>query len=376
MPNVRVQAFVAAAFMGAAALAACAAPSTPLTSTAPIADPAGQRCGPTTTVRGVAGDWPVLAGPTPDDRGVIVAARDMRVSPENQSSIVEIGQDSDERRLIAQLRGTPNPFAVSPDTRWIAAVEQSGELAAFGTGLKLIAFDGSSAQEVFSADESVSALAWSPDSQSLAFIADQRLRRIDLADRSVHEIAHAASPSFARGFHRSAWSPDGAWIVFSTNIYASFDRIAPDGSNRASFAHAHSFAWSPDGAMLAFAGDGISIARPDGSGVSDLVAGPVQDLSWSPDGGAIAFAGSDGYPTGPLCVLESDGTLTMVARCALAEMPIWSPDGQTILFAEVLDSPTSCDTTGNYRLAKVARRGGSVEPFAELFAHPRWPATP
>lgn len=376
MPSVRVPAFVAAAFLGAAALAACGAPSRPLTSTAPIADPAGQRCGPNTTVRGVAGGWPLVVGPTTADSGVIVAASDTGIPPGNQSSIVEIDQDSGERRLITRLRGTPNPFAVSPDTRWIAAVEQSGELAAFGTGLKLISFNGSSAEEVFSAEESVSALAWSPDSQSLAFIADQRLRRIDLADRSVHEIADASSPSFARGFHRSAWSPDGAWIVFSTNIYASFDRVAPDGSNRASFAHAHSFAWSPDGAMLAFAGDGISIARPDGIGVSDLVAGPVQDLSWSPDGGAIAFAGSDGFPTGPVCVLEADGTLTMVASCALAELPIWSPDSQTILFSEVLGASTSCDTTGDYRLATAPRRGGSVEPFAELLAYPSWPATP
>lgn len=130
---------------------------------------------------------------------------------------------------------------------------------------------------------------------------------------------------------------------------------------------------SPDGTTLAFAGDGISIARPDGSELRDLIAGRVAALSWSPDGRAIAFVSDSGGDTGPICVLESDGRLTTVAACALADdAPTWSPDGTSLVFAEVMTAPSVCETNGNYRLASAPREGGTARPIADLLFYPIW----
>lgn len=371
--NARALAIVAAVVVSIAAVGGCRVPTGPVVSTAPFADPTGQRCGVNSTVRGVADAWPDVRGREDLENGQIVAEDIDFYGPELRSTLIEFDPTSGHRRTIAELLGTHNPFAVSPDGRSVASVEYADDVHAFGTKLKLISMDSSSAEEVFSARESVSALSWSPGSTSLAFIADQRLRRFDLADRSVQEIADASTPSFARGFHQSAWSPEGSWIVFTTSIYNSFDRVAPDGSGHVSFAEAHSFSWSPDGAMLAFAGDGISIARPDGSDQRELIAGPVAALSWSPDGRAIAFASSFGYETGAICVIEADGRLTTVAECGLTtETPIWSPDSSSIVFAEVVGQPGTCEANANYRLASMRREGGTARPIADLLFYPTW----
>ncbi|HEX9823242.1 MAG TPA: hypothetical protein VGB51_02470 [Actinomycetota bacterium] len=192
--------------------------------------------------------------------------------------------------------------------------------------------------------------------------------------------------------HDPAWSPDGQWIAFSTEVGGLF-KVRPDGSDLTplsrSYRGARDPAWSPDGAMIAYSAEGpyrmllidpvdgppgapipaypwpgnssSPTWSPDGSRLAyvndagrsaDLYVRPVwdprsgppvvdqltedggpDDLSpaWSPEGDTIAFVSK-----GDLWLTDPDGTtqINLTATDALEESdPAWSPDGRWLLFS-------------------------------------------
>ena len=58
--------------------------------------------------------------------------------------------------------------------------------------------------------ENATAPFWSPDSRSMAFFADQKLKSVEIAGGTPRTLADLNGPSVAGG----AWSPDGTTIVF------------------------------------------------------------------------------------------------------------------------------------------------------------------
>ena len=107
-------------------------------------------------------------------------------------------------------------FALSPDGRQIAFVA-SGD----GTPrLWLRPLDKTTAQPL-AGTEGASYPFWSPDSRSLGFFADNKLKRLDLSGGSPRTLTGA----FSRG---GSWSPDGV-ILFTTGRGRPLFRIPASG---------------------------------------------------------------------------------------------------------------------------------------------------
>jgi len=107
-------------------------------------------------------------------------------------------------------------FVLSPD----------GSTLAFENGDKLWvrAIDGDAAQPVAGTD-SVNGGSlfpfWSPDSKSIGFFADNKMKRVDLATSSVRTIADL--PGWAG--NGGTWNRDGVIVFGSSSAWAAIDRI-------------------------------------------------------------------------------------------------------------------------------------------------------
>jgi hypothetical protein len=87
-----------------------------------------------------------------------------------------------------------------------------------------------------------------------------------------------------------AWSPDGAWIAFSTDRDSPDGRsyvalIGPDGRGFTRLVPGRRPAWSPDGSRIVFVGEadtpGLYLMNADGSGLTRITDDPADDApSW------------------------------------------------------------------------------------------------
>ena len=142
-----------------------------------------------------------------------------------------------------------NPPAISPDGRRIVFGARSGDKSQ----LWVRPLDSPVAQPL-AGTENAAFPFWSPDSKTLAFFADGKLKRIDVAGGPALTIADAPSP---RG---GAWSPDDV-IVFSPNYPGALQRVTAAGGTpspatalAAANDRSHRFPWFlPDGRHFLFA---------------------------------------------------------------------------------------------------------------------------
>jgi TolB protein len=212
--------------------------------------------------------------------------------------------------------------------------------------------DGSSPVTVASA-ESVGSVAWSPDSQRLAYITYTGNR----GTLAVVQADGTGATTLASGrsyLRCVSWSPHTGEVVYVSNPSESVYEAKPDGSGSALLTtHKTDImscpAWAPDGrelALLVLMPPGDSRAAltvvpiPGGkertlavAGVGTSLAGDIWDESWSPDGKQIAVASSGQVLLVPL----SGGPLVRSARSDprlyFSNLPAWSPHARTVLFS-------------------------------------------
>lgn len=118
--------------------------------------------------------------------------------------------------IVTPSTNDPISFALSPDGRQIVFVA-SGDGA---SRLWLRPLDKTTAQPL-AGTEGGSYPFWSPDSRSVAFFADNKLKRIDLAGGSPQTVTNAVN----RG---GTWSQDGV-ILFTPNTNSPLFRISASG---------------------------------------------------------------------------------------------------------------------------------------------------
>ena len=173
------------------------------------------------------------------------------------------------------------------------------------------------------------------------------LAAILLGALASYAEAQPAPPDTTISFHQDlAWSPDGRWIAFSTDVGSGYDLwLAPvSGGPMQAITHDGKSnlwaSWSPDGRKLAFTSGregatDIYIMDAEGRDVHRLTQGPGRNQapSWSPDQSRIAFM-SDRTGRWQIFVIRSDGTdpRQVTQDTTLAHNPVWAPQGSKILF--------------------------------------------
>jgi len=214
---------------------------------------------------------------------------------------------------------------------------------------------------------------WSPNGKRLAFQSDrQRGRALRTPKHSTNLFVMNPDGSGVKRLTDSkgvsgdaAWSPNGSSIAFDSDrgsrkrFSAIYVMHANGGKLRKVTRPRHPLSdykprFSPDGTRLLFArARGTVVTAPaalftvrlDGSDLHRLTpySMRVDDADWSPDGKRIVF---EAYPHGhdnaygDIFVIDAGGgNAVNLTRNPVGEAgsldPVWSPDGQKILFLDI-----------------------------------------
>ena len=183
--------------------------------------------------------------------------------------------DGKNERVLAPHAGAPIATEYSPswspDGQWIVYTQERGG----SSDIYRIHPDGSGLEQLTDDPAFDDQGVLSPDGRSLAFISTRgsgtaNLWRLDLATRKYTALTTGQPGNF-----RPAWSPDGAWIAFSS------DRETTPGTF--------------PGQWEVLQSTGIYIVHPDGSGIRRVTktGGVAGSPSWSSDGKRILFYETD-----------------------------------------------------------------------------------
>ena len=222
---------------------------------------------------------------------------------------------------------------------------------------------------------------WSPDGTQIAFSKSYyspsayrylyRLHAMDWDGSNTRALAPSIGMALDYAVQSIAWSPDSEWIAF-VGIEIGIQRLGPcilyvvraDGSDLtrvglldcgvfigkfSDYSAIHRiapFAWSPDGDRLAFVGVGADADGTEGHGVFTVQSDgtkPIQvaltepralvgstPLVWSPDGAWLAFVDSRGVN-----VVRPDGADLRQVANEHAGPVVWTPDGEELLVDEL-----------------------------------------
>jgi dipeptidyl aminopeptidase/acylaminoacyl peptidase len=279
-------------------------------------------------------------------------------------------------RLSAQVDPTPSfedllslerveDARLAPDGRMIAYVVSTTDWEANRYDREIwIAPDGRAPYQLtVTADGSSTQPRWSPDGRRIGFLADRG------DDTQVFLISPTGGEATAitavdGGVEQFQWAPDGSRIAFT----------AGDPENDATRAREKRFGEfaveDADSRMThLWTVDAVPNAEPTRiTGGDDFT---VDDFAWSPDGEQIAFSHRpdalvESWPKSDLSIVTlASGTVTpLVQEPGPDTDPIWSPDGEWILFRGLFQ-----DTAGyrNAELARVPGAGGEIERLTDAF---------
>ena len=271
--------------------------------------------------------------------------------------IYVLNADGSGLRQITE--GEANDFdpAWSPDGEWIAFSRDCA--------LWLVRPDGSEAHEVHGGTDEycVGGVAWSPDSQQIAFVdwyTPDDIQEVRVIGRDGSD-PHLAT-SFEQGvdWRFVVWDRDGSRLAclygsenwsegVAFDLDGSHPEFIPEGHLPWHWLHDHWPQWY-EGELLSGPDRWLSLESCEGldpwqicirdqeSGevtqvTHDLEFGEPGRTTWSPDGSQIVFNAAE-YSNHDLYLINADGTdLYQITRGNNNDVdPSWSPDGEWIAF--------------------------------------------
>jgi Tol biopolymer transport system component len=197
-----------------------------------------------------------------------------RIGPSAGELFIANGDGTGERRLLP-----PGEFdydaSFSADGKWVVFTsERNGpaniyRVRADGSGLERLTDDSGFDDQA----------ALSPDGKQVSFVSTREsgsadIWILDVKTRKLRDLTHTTAPS---GNFRPSWSPDGKWIVFSSDRNIEADR----GTK---FDHAN-------GRWEHLQAASLYVIHPDGQGLRRIT--PAGEFAgspkWSPDGKRVVF---------------------------------------------------------------------------------------
>jgi hypothetical protein len=192
--------------------------------------------------------------------------------------------------------------ALSPDGRYVAfialpAIDGGGSPKVHAPiTVQVVPTSGSGRPRLVATGLQASQLAWSPDSQSLAFTADSGHRQVTIfvarpgSGAQPVQITRQVGPGYDNG---PSWSPNGRTIAFTrvtlawhsmlVNVATQKTRPLPAGTEHRVFGPL----WQPHGSLIAVYGHQTVLTTATSTDLTPLARsfpyGSVP-LGWSPDG--------------------------------------------------------------------------------------------
>ncbi|MCP5112339.1 MAG: hypothetical protein GY953_16060, partial [bacterium] len=259
----------------------------------------------------------------------------------------------------------------------VAACQPAKELSEKAPVLVRLTSDpGDEVQPSFSVDGNQVAYAWRKENED----------HYDIYIKTLHSEKEQRLTSAPADDYSPAWSPDGKWIAFLRDLGTSRTAVllaAPAGGSARKLAEVSSgaihsgLAWHPSGKHLVVSHQN----SPDEPAALSLLSVATGETRWltrpsggsvladgepavSPDGRRIVFLRMLDTALGDLYLLELSGDLQpkgkpqpLTAKNELATGPVWTSDGQEIIFTL---------TTGVYRsgLWRTSVSGGEPRRMA------------
>jgi TolB protein len=285
------------------------------------------------------------------------------------------------------------PAAVSPDGGALAVIRVDERGEGHLERLQLVPLLAGAAPTWTSDPSSqVRNPSFSPDGRFLVFEAAfhgfREIYRLDLPAHTLRRLTDDPEGNF-----EPAVSPDGARIAFvsSRDMNSEVYVMTADGADQTRLTAFHMDdwgpIWSPDGETLAFLSnrdlvDRVFLMQPDGTEQRRLTGDPTPapdpdgrlgaephetDPAFAPDG-TLAFCVRKG-PGASLRIASPTGTVTVLTDGQSSDRsPVWSPDGQHLLFVSNRDG-------GDLELYHTTRTGARLTRLTDRVGAdwlPRW----
>jgi TolB protein len=287
--------------------------------------------------------------------------------------ILAVDQAGGPERLLVPTDRPVRDFTWSPDRSHIAYVSGIGELY-------VVAADGSGARRLAGGltDWYGSGPVWSPDGRRIAFVRAWDVVLVDVASGAQRRLRDGGARSF-----EPRWSPDGHELAHTrtrprVDPYGFSPRVAVTtlATGAVRFVAAGSMPqWSPDGTRLALRSQswGRLAVVPRRGGRPRLVSvdAVISGISWAPDGRRLAFAVSRSGRAYSIRTVGADGSGERVVSVSplMQYLPVWSPDGSSIVFVSWRDFPSLRGPA----IYVVAAEGGEARRLTgEMASPPAW----